>query len=86
MNFTSWTTGGYGGDAARHGLDELAAIGTDRVVLTPTWYMDGATSSTVGRDAAKTPSDDALRSVIGAARSRGMRRPARPTTIAISPS
>ena len=27
MNFTSWTTGGYGGDAARHGLDELAAGG-----------------------------------------------------------
>ena len=37
--------------AARHGLDELAAMGTDRVVLTPTWYMDGATSSTVVRDA-----------------------------------
>jgi hypothetical protein len=72
MNFTSWTSGGYGSSAAKDNLRKLAALGTDRVVLTPTWYMDTASSNGIARDDAKTPTDDALRTVIGEAHSLGM--------------
>jgi len=72
MNFTSWTAGGYGTDSARTNLRELAALGTDQVVLTPTWYMDTAQSNDVVRDAAKTPTDASLKSVMSDARSLGM--------------
>lgn len=72
MNFTSWSAGGYGTPAARTALRALAALGTDRVTLTPTWYMDTSQSDTVARDAAKTPTDASLRSVMSDARSLGM--------------
>ena len=68
MNFTAWSAGGYGSGEARDGLRELAALGTDRVVLTPTWYMDTASSDTVGPDAARTPSDASLTTAMQEAR------------------
>lgn len=73
MNFTAWTADGYGTDAARQSLRDLAALGTNRIVLTPTWYMDTAASNSVAPDPAKTPTDASLRSVMSDARSLGMR-------------
>lgn len=64
MNFTSWSADGYGSDAARGGLRDLAALGTDRIVLTPTWYMDTAHADTVAPDPVKTPSDASLATVM----------------------
>jgi hypothetical protein len=73
MNFTSWTADGYGSSSAQTNLRELAALGTDQVVLTPTWYMDTPQSDTVARDAAKTPTDASLKSVMADAASLGMK-------------
>lgn len=72
FNFTSWTKDGYATDSARQGLRDLQRLGTNRVVLTPTWYMQTGSSDTIARDPAKTPSDASLRTVMREARDLGM--------------
>jgi hypothetical protein len=72
FNFTSWTPGGYASGSAEKALQQLSALGTDRIVLTPTYYMDSATSDTIAADPAKTPTDASLRTVMGRAHDLGM--------------
>jgi hypothetical protein len=72
FNFTSWTKDGYGSQQAADSLAALRSVGSDRVVLTPTWYMDTASSDTIARDGEKTPSDSSLETAMDRAKDLGM--------------
>jgi len=60
-NVTSWWHDDYEQPRAQQELAALASTGTTHVAVLATWYMDAPDSSTIARDALKTPSDNGMR-------------------------
>ncbi len=65
VNLTAFLPEAYAEQRARRAMLTARAAGTELVALTPTSYMETATSSEIAADPAKTPTD---RSVLAAAR------------------
>lgn len=78
VNLTAFLPRAYAGAGAERALLTARATGTRLVALTPTSYMDTATSSTVGADPAKTPTDASVLAAAREARRLGL-------TVAIKP-
>jgi hypothetical protein len=73
VNLTAYTPEGYAGEAVREDLERIREIGSTAVTIVPTWYMKNSSANTIRPDAAKTPSDTSLESVIGLARDTGLK-------------
>lgn len=72
VNLTAFLPDAYGEPPARRGMLTARAIGTERVALVPTWYMQELTDSAVSRDPDKTPTDESVRAAAETARSLGL--------------
>lgn len=73
FNLTAYTTGGYAGGGVEAGLDRLAQLGSNAVVIVPTWYMERADSNSIEPDPSKTPDDAGLSQAITSARDAGLK-------------
>jgi len=73
FNLTAYTTGGYASPEVEADLDRLVALGSNTVVLVPTWYMERADSNRIEPDDSKTPDDAGLSQVIASARAAGLK-------------
>jgi len=73
FNLTAYTTGGYASPEVEADLDRLVALGSNTVVLVPTWYMERADSNRIEPDDKKTPDDAGLSQVIASARAAGLK-------------
>ncbi len=72
FNLTAYTTGGYAGPAVDQDLDRLKQLGSNTVVLVPTWYMKQGDSNRIAPDDSKTPDDAGLSQAISSAREAGL--------------
>lgn len=72
FNLTAYTTGGYAGPEVEQDLDRLKQLGSNTVVLVPTWYMKQGDSNRIAPDSAKTPDDAGLSQAINSAREAGL--------------
>ncbi|MFI5362741.1 MAG: glycoside hydrolase family 113 [Elusimicrobiota bacterium] len=72
FNFPDWSRDGYASGTAQAQMRQLAATGATWVALTPTLYVKDRGDSVVAATD-KTPSDDALRAAIRAARAQGLK-------------
>ncbi len=72
FNLTAYTTGGYAGPEVEQDIDRLKELGSNTVVLVPTWYMDTADSDRIAPDDQKTPDDAGLSQTIASAREAGL--------------
>lgn len=72
VNLTAFLPDAYGEPGARRGMLTARAVGTRRVALVPTWYMDDLASSEVQRDPDKTPTDESLLAAAADARELGL--------------
>lgn len=66
MTLVDWTANGYSRPSALLAVDDIAALGTNRVVVVVTAYQTGVTADVVRSDPDKTPTEDA----VGASASR----------------
>lgn len=71
VNLTAFLPDAYAGPGARRALLTARAAGSDLVALTPTSYMEGADSSEIVPDPAKTPTDSSVLSASRLARRLG---------------
>jgi hypothetical protein len=78
MNLTAYRADSYGTQVARDALVALRATDTTDVTVAFTWYVAGATGSTVAPDPAKTPADDTILAILRYARSLGLRTTVKP--------
>jgi hypothetical protein len=73
LNLTAYTAEGYADPRVREDLEKLEALGSNAVVLVPTWYMEKADSNEILPDATKTPSDASLEQAIEWAGDQGLK-------------
>ncbi len=73
FNLTAYTTSGYAGEEVELDLDRLKQLGSNTVVLVPTWYMEAADSNRIAPDDQKTPDDAGLSQTIASAREAGLK-------------
>lgn len=79
FNLTTWWHDEYASDQAAQSMQELAATGANSVALIPSWYQRSATSTWIGPDADRTPTDESLAVAVARARALGLRVFLRPT-------
>lgn len=72
MNLAAFLPNAYSAPTAQHAMLTARSVGTNRVALTPTWYMSGASSSDVFADPQKTPTDESLVAAAAQARELGL--------------
>ena len=72
MNLTAFLPDAYDDPKAERAMLTARSVGTSRVALVPTWYMDASSSSEVHSDPAKTPTDASLEAAAAQARSLGL--------------
>jgi hypothetical protein len=72
FNLTAYTADGYSGVDVKADLTRLKELGSNAVVLVPTWYMAGPDSIRIEPEPQKTPSDASLESAIETARQIGL--------------
>jgi hypothetical protein len=71
-DFTAWSYDEYNKGTSDSALQALRDTGTTHVAIVTTWYMDGASDSSIAPDAYKTPNEPSLLHAIATARSLGM--------------
>ena len=72
MNLTAFLPDAYAGPTAERAMLTARSVGTRRVAIVPTWYMDGIASDSVYSDPAKTPTDASIEAAATKARSLGL--------------
>ncbi len=72
FSYSAWWHTPYNTDASDSSLALLASIGTQWVAIIVTWYQDNAHSTSIYRDANRTPDDDGLIRAINRAHELGM--------------
>lgn len=73
FNLTAYTKAGYARPEVEDDLARLKELGSNTVVLVPTWYMKRGDSNRVIPDPAKTPDDAGLSQTIASARESGLK-------------
>jgi hypothetical protein len=72
MNVTAFLPDAYAGPKADRAMLTARSVGTSRVALVPTWYMDAGSSDEVHSDPAKTPTDASLEAAAAKAHALGL--------------
>ena len=86
MNLTAFLPDAYSGPKAERAMLTARSVGTRRVAIVPTWYMDGIASDSVYSDPAKTPTDASIEAAAARARSLGLSVVLKPCLLYTSPS
>ncbi len=71
MNLTAFLPDAYSTPTAERAMLTARSVGTRRVALVPTWYMDQGSSDEVHSDPAKTPTDASLEAAAAEAHELG---------------
>ncbi len=73
VTLADWTADGYGASSSLLGIDAIAALGANTLVLIVTAYQDDPSGSQLARDPQRTPSTGAIESAAQRAVANGLR-------------
>jgi hypothetical protein len=79
FNFTTWWHDEYASPHAAQSLEQLGATGANSVALVPSWYQQSRSSTRIGPDADRSPTDESVAVAVARARELGLRVFLRPT-------
>jgi hypothetical protein len=73
FNFTTWWHDEYASRHAARSLTQLAGTGANSVALVPSWYQRSRSSTRIGPDARRSPTDQSLAVIVARAQDLGLR-------------
>ncbi len=73
MTFVCWSRNCFNVPESTDSLEALRGLGSNWIALVPTWYQETLTSSVIGEDPSRSPSQDEIRDLITRVRGLGFR-------------